>query len=539
MPGPSKSVQGGYLGYSALTDSYFDTISKFQGQRTQRLEQEKLELQNEAAVDDLFTLPEYQQSSAVGSKGQPRPKTTVVTNGGFSFTANPEDSVQIDMLTPALGVDLSPEEQAYSSYKQDVVSKQRDVFKGKNFALDGSGLPQGGTFNAVLQNALEGLKGEYVREGRRTSPRKRREGRLRIRQQLQALQGFAGEIQGAQQAYVDAYKNDLISYGTGSEYIDFLNTLQGPNDLQIAFKDGRGYLTGTSASGMPVSLPLDNIETIKNGLVLKGNNPQPLIDKLIKETNKVTQGVGEDGVKTENNAWTVDKTNMVENQLGQLLKSDNDVLSMGIDWLGYDPSKFKQMVQENPQEAKQNVLDALAYHVRAQHQLIDKGGLTADQAVDNKLAANKFIETKRRNRVLEDQAQQRINKGTNTKEEVPDEEEALYLQNLTQEMSFIKPGLGDKQVILSGLVGGKIKKASYKPPSKDFKDQFPDGYYEVEVQGGGKNLIDVNDKRLLFEYIANANGITPELVRTYAETLGQSSNTQSNKAEALRKKYKY
>ena len=543
MPGPSRKVQGGYLGYSALTDSYFDTIAKFQGQRNQRLEQEKLELQNEQAVDDMFTLPEYQQSSAAGSKGKPQPKTTVVTNGGFSFTANPNDAVQTDMLTPSLGLAKTPEEQAYDSYKQDVVAKQRDVFKGKNFTLDGSALPQGGTFNSVLQGALEGLKGEYIREGRRTSPRRRREGRSRVRQQLQALQGFANEVQGAQQAYVDAYNNDLISYGTGSEFIDFLNTLQVPNDLQVSFKDGRGALVGTSASGMPINLPLDNIETIKNGLVLKGNNPQPLINALIKDTNKVTQSVGEDGVKTENNAWTVDKTNMVENQLSQLLKSDQDVLSMGVDWLGYDPSKFKSMVQENPQEARQNVLDALAYHVRSQHQPIDKGGLTADQAIDNKLAQEKFAEQKRATAVREGQAQQRIDKptGGSKKTGLSPEEQTKELRKITDAVNNIEVPKGEegffgtkkpKDRYLNKLVGGNVKSAKFSAGTSETKDQFPDGYFEVELKGGGKNFIDVNDRELLIGYIAEAQGIDSTLV-------SNTNQTKLNKAEALRKKYKY
>ena len=377
MAGPSKNVQGGYLGYSALTESYNRALNQASANKTKRLEQEKLELQNDELVDDMFTLPEAQQSSVAGSRGKSQPKTTVVTNGGFSFTANPNDVSQIDMLTPSLGLNKSPEEMEYDDYRNRVAGQQKDVFKGKGFTLDGSALPSGGTFNSSLQSALEGLKGEFVRESRRTSPRRKREGKNRVKGQLAALQSFAQEIQGAQSSYKQAYDNDLISYGTGSEFIDLLNTLQVPNDLKIDFKDGRGFLVGTSAGNKPINLPLDNLETIKNGLVLKGNNPQPLVDQLIAETNKVTQGVDANGVKTENNAWTVDKTNMVQNQLGSLLRSDNDVLSMGVDWLGYDPVKFKAMVQEAPEEARQNVLDALSYHVRSQHQEIDKGGLTA------------------------------------------------------------------------------------------------------------------------------------------------------------------
>ena len=535
MPGPSRKVQGGYLGYSALGDAYDKAFNQVRGAQTERLEQEKLELQNEQAVDNLFSLP-GQQQVAGGSKGRRQPKTTVVTNNGFSFISNPDDIIQQDMLTPSLGLNKTPEEMEYDNYKQDVVSKQKEVFAGQDFSLDGSSLPQGGTFNSTLQNALEQLKGAYVKEGRRTSPKKRRAGRNMVRQQLGALQAFAGEIQGMQQAYIDAYKNDLISYGTKSEYIDFLNTLQVPNDLQIAFKDGRGALVGTSASGMPINLPLDNISAMRNGLVLKSENPQPTMDKLLKEVSKVVKSVDENGFEYETNEWTEDKANYVMNVLGSKIQDKNQVLSTGIDWLGFDPSKFKKMIQENPEEARQAVLSGLTNSLsKSYNQTSNKGALTPNEA----LAQERFEEQKRATKVRENQAQQRIDKGLKPDEEAPSQEEALYLQNLTEELSFIKPGAGDKQVILSGLVGGKVKKASYKPSTKDFKDQFPDGYYEVEVQGGGKNLIDVNDKRLLFEYIANANGITPELVRTYADSLGQSNNTQSNKAEALRKKYKY
>ena len=516
MAGPSKSVQGGYLGYSALTDSYNKALGNIQARRAQGLKNEELELANEETINDQFTLPEAPVAGAGGGGGRGKGQTTVVTNGGFAFTANPNDATQLGMLTQDPTVPVDP-------YKQSVASQQRDIFKGKDITLDGSKTPQGGTFNATLQGALEGLKGEYLREGRRTSPRKRREGRKPCKTATGGATGVRRELQGAQQAYKQAYDNDLISFGTGSQYIDLLNTLQVPNDLQLDFKDGRGVLVGTSSAGMPINLPIDNLESIKNGLVLKGNNPQPLVAELIKEVNKVTQGVDAQGIKTESNAWTIDKTNMVENQLGNLLKSDQDVLSMGVDWLGYDPTKFKSMVQEAPQEARQNVLDALTYHVRSQHQLIDKGGLDKDKAIDNALAADKFDETKRHNRVSEDQAQQRIDKptGGGSKKTVSPEEQLKQLKQLKTTIDGLKVPKGKEgwfgtsapsDRVLSKLVGGNIKKARFSAGDKDSKDQFPDGYYEIEVAGGGTNRIDVTDKELLLKYIAGAQGIDPKLL---------------------------
>ena len=159
-----------------------------------------------------------------------------------------------------------------------------------------------------------------------------------------------------------------------------------------------------------------------------------------------------------------------------------------------------------------------------------KEALLQDQFADNKRAEAAAIETRRLNRVTEDQAQQRIDKpsGTGSKTEKGNQDDALFMQGLVEELSFIKPGVGEKDVFLSGLSGGKIKSAAYRAPTKETKDQFPDGYYDIQVTGGGKNLIDVNDKGLLLEYIAGANNIDPELIKVYAQSLGQSNNIKSS-----------
>ena len=542
MPGPSKKVQGGYLGYSALTDSYWNTLNNVRKGQTQRLEQEKLEIANEDALLEDFTLPGSQTAgpqTASRTRGGVAP--TVVTNSGFSYTANVNDPALMGLITPEDNALLTPEEQARNAYRERVSSGQKDLFKETDFTLDGSTLQQGGGFNSALQNALEGLKGSYVKAGRKTSPRKRREQRLAIKGQLGALQAFSGEVQGLQQSYKQAYDNGLISYGTKSEFIDFLNTVSGPNDLQVEWKDGRGFLMGTSRAGEPISLPLDNLEALKNGLVLKQNNPAPVVEKLVQQVNKLKEGVDERGVKFQNNDWTEETTNQVQNQLSQLLPDSNAVLSMGIDWLGFNGTEWKSRVANDPEGSKQIVLDALSAHVKTQHTPTAKGGLTEDQYADNQLQGQKFDETKRHNRVTEGQAQQRINKPTgkpDTKE--PTQEDALFMQRLTEEVNFITPGKGEKDVVLSGLVGGKIKKAAYRKPTKDTKDQFPNGHYEVEVAGGGTNLIDVSDKLLLMRYVAEAQGINPELVRLYTDAEAtQSNSTQSSKAADLRKKYDY
>ncbi len=441
MPGPSKNVQGGYLGYSALTDSYWNTLNRVRKDQTQRLEREKLELENEAQTDALFQLPGYEgqqqqgrsaRSTTVGGKAP-----TVVTNNGFSYTANINDPKLMEFLQPVQVDPTDPEAIATSNYRKNVSQQQKELFKGKDFSLDGSGAPAGGGFNSALQGALEGLKGEYIREGRRTSQRKRREGRSRVRGQLQALQAFSGEVQGLQGSYKDAYDNGLISYGTKSEFVDFLNTVSGPNDLQVQWDNGRGFLVGTSAAGKAVTMPLDNLEGLKNGLVLKNNNPAPIIDQLVKTVNTVSQGVDANGVKTENNAWTEETTNNVQNQLNQLLPDNNSVLSMGIDWLGFDGSAWKAKVGSDPEGSRQIVLDALASHVKSQHTPIDKGGLTADQAVDNKLASQKFTETQRHNRISEGQAQQRLDKVDEERERTKSATELKLEETAKQKQSTL------------------------------------------------------------------------------------------------------
>ena len=247
MAGPSKKVQGGYLGYSALGDSYDKAFNQVRGAQTQRLEQEKLEIANEDALLEDFTLPGAPQQQQ--TKGGARKAPTVVTENGFSYTANTSDPALMGLLAPTDQSTLSPEDQARNQYREAVAAGQKDLFKGTDFSLDGSTLQAGGGFNSALQNALEGLKGSYVKAGRKTSPRKRREQRLAIKGQLGALQSFSGEVQQLQQAYKQAYDNGLISYGTKSEFIDFLNTVSGPNDLQVEWKDGRGFLSGTSQAG--------------------------------------------------------------------------------------------------------------------------------------------------------------------------------------------------------------------------------------------------------------------------------------------------
>ncbi len=542
MPGPSKNVQGGYLGYSALSESYWNTLNQIRSGETKRLEQEKLELENEAAINEQFQIPGYERSTQPGTRSGSRggKAPTVVTNNGFSYTANINDPKLMEFLQPP-GVDnTDPAAYAEFNYKKNVAQQQKELFKGKDFSLDGAMEQGGGGFNAALQGALEGLKGEYVKAGRRTSPRKRRESRGQIQSQLQALQAFGQEIQGAQGSYKEAYDNGLISYGTKSEYIDFLNTVNGPNDLQVVWKDGRGFLQGTSAAGKRINRPLDNLESLKNGLVMKQNNPSELVNALVQSTNAIRETVDERGVKIQNNDWTEETTNQIQSQLAQLLPNNNATLSMGIDWLGFNGSAWKNKVQSDPEGAKQIVLDSLAAHVKSQHNPQTKGGLTEDQYADNTLQAEKFTETKRHNVVSERQAQERIDKpsssgGGGGSQDPKVGEHALQLSKINNAIARITPGSGKDRVQLSHLVGGGVKGATYNPPGKDQPD-FPDGYYKIEVAGGGINRIDVNNTDLLFEYIAQAQGIPLSMIEEYKGLrASQSNQTQSNDDDAARR----
>ena len=460
MAGPSKKVQGGYLGYSALTDAYWSTLNQVRKGQTQRLEQEKLELQNEAAVNDLFSLPgapASQGSALPTSKGGSAP--TVVTNAGFSYTANINDPKLMEFLTPPAVDPSDPEAYALDNYKKNVSQQQKELFKGKDFSLDGSATQAGGGFNNALQGALEGLKSEYVKAGRKTSPRKRRESRLQIRNQLQALQTFSSEVQSVQGAYKQAYDSGIISYGTGSEFIDFLNTVSGPNDLEVKYDGGRGFLVGTSSAGKNIVMPLDNLEGLKNGLVTKQNNPAPVVNQLVQQVNKVVEGVDERGVKTQSNEWTEETTNNVQNALSQLLPDTNSVISMGIDWLGLNGTQWKKKVQSDPEGSKQLILDTLANHVKSQHTPVVKGGLTEDQYQDNQLASDKFDETRRHNRVSERQAQERIDKpsgGGGKNSATPEDRASDIASNLNNPAYWASKSIDGKKVAKSGIQGGVL-----------------------------------------------------------------------------------
>ena len=540
MAGPSRKVQGGYLGYSALGDSFNKSLDRTRAGQEQRLKQEKLELENEAAIDEQFQLGEAPASQ--GATGRAKKNPTVVTNSGFNYSANVNDPKLMELIQPAPQDPTDPIAFAQSNYKKNVSQQQKDLFKGTEFSLDGSGLPSGGGFNSALQRALEGLKGNYVKAGRRTSPRKRREERLGIKNQLKALQGFGQEVQALQGSYKQAYDNGLISYGTKAEFIDFLNTVSGPNDLQVEWRDGRGFLVGMSSAGKEVAMPLDNLEGMKNGLVLKQNNPAPVIDKLVAEVNKIVEGVDENGVKTQTNDWTDETANMVSNQVSQLMTDQNSIISLGVDWLGFDGGTWKDKVSADPAGSKQLIVDTLTNHVKTQHKPVVKGGLTQDQFTDNQLAAEKFEETKRRNRVLEGQAQQRINKPTGTKGETSPEDQVTQLNDIKSAIDEINIPANEESFfstkrpadrVLSKLVGGNIKKARFSAGDKDSREQFPNGYYEVETKGGGVNRIDVADKDLLFQYVAQVQDLDTSLVSN------ESNSTQSNKADSLRKKYDY
>ncbi len=549
MAGPSKNVQGGYLGYSALSESYWNALNQVRTGETKRLEQEKLELENEATINEQFQIPGYERAqqpggSRSGARGGKAP--TVVTNNGFSYTANINDPKLMEFLQPPdANVDpTDPAAYAELNYRKNVSQQQKELFKGKDFTLDGSTAQAGGGFNSALQGALEGLKSEYVKAGRRTSPRKRRESRGQIQGQLQALQAFGQEIQGLQGSYGDAYNNGMISYGTKSEFIDFLNTVNGPNNLEVVWEDGRGFLRGESAGGKYTNMPLDNLESLKNGLVLKQNNPAGIVNSLVQSTNAIRETVDERGVKIQNNNWTEETTNQVQSQLAQLLPDNNATLSMGIDWLGFNGTAWKKKVASDPEGSKQIVLDALAAHVKSQHNPQVKGGLTEDQYADNTLQADKFSETQRHNRISESQAQQRIDKpsgsggGTGKTQDPSVGEHALRLSKINNTLEKITPGKGKTAIQLSELVGGKVKSASYQPPGKDYPD-FPDGYYKISVAGGGENRIDVNDKDFLFEYLAEAQGVPLSQIAQYKELRAsgatQSNNTQSNDDAAARR----
>ena len=205
---------------------------------------------------------------------------------------------------------------------------------------------------------------------------------------------------------------------------------------------------------------------------------------------------------------------------------------MGIDWLGFNGTEWKSRVANDPEGSKQIVLDALASHIQSQHTPTQKGGLTADQAIDNKLAVEKFDETKRRNRVLEGQGQQRIDKPTGTKTKtISPEEQTKQLTAIKSAIDnfkipkktegFFSDSYPDNQY-LSKLVGGNIKSAKFSAGTKETRGQFPDGYYEIETKGGGKNFIAVTDKEHLFNYIAEAQGLDVGSL--------QSNNTKSNAA---------
>ena len=411
MAGPSSKVGGGYLGYSSLTDSYWNTINQIRAGKKQDLETEVAENELVGYENDLFDAPLSGTGAAsAGSPGSKRPRVEVsAAAGSIQWDFEDGDADFSPLVTP-YGEDLDPNSEEgivaalHNAKRKSVVETQAGLKKAKKFSPTGSGA-QGGGFSRAQNAFLRDAKSQYAKAGKIKRPRKRKEAKEEIVRQTRAFKKFAGEVSGIRDNYLKMLEAGVDSKAMSSDYIEFMNTIQ-QGDLGIEMTENGAYLVGQSAQGTKYNMPIDDIENLQAGLIMKASDPRANINKATELINKIVEGVDANGFRTQNNFITPEKEANAKDVLRSSLGNDSNLRSIGVDYLGLDGIKWNRLVDNDPDVAREKATEALYRAAMKNYVFSDKQAQTASAAEKQDYDRGRQAESDARAR--EDQRQQNI-----------------------------------------------------------------------------------------------------------------------------------
>ena len=217
-----------------------------------------------------------------------------------------------------------------------------------------------------------------------------------------------------------------------------------------------------------------------------------------------------------NSFYSMNGINLSEVAINQVAKTEGvDLGEDGkLDWSDFNGDKAKVMaVMQGIMEAEYGEQDPgnRPLSLDEQSKIADINYKNA-QATEKEAKAIKTLSEiqTNNNTELQDQANTQVELGN------------LFTEGFETLPAIPEGGTVTNNYSLSELAVGDVKDANVVPPSHEdgkYSSQFPQGYFELKLKGGGVKRIDVNNKQELFLFTAAQKGIPTEQAKAYADTI--------------------